>query len=175
MIQYTWTPAHGTDVADIVQMAESHFQTEIDTVFNPDPVAYSRNITFAVVNQFYLPGSELLYVARDPSNKLVAYTWAKSGERAAWSDDAMIVIRMAHVDLTLSTRDRLRIITDMMNIWEQFARSTNTPIICSTTMRKDQDAFLKLHVRSGYDVRGSYAYKRLNTTQATPANSLSPD
>lgn len=74
----------------------------------------------------------------------------------------MIVIRMAHVDLALSTRDRLRIITDMMHIWEQFAVSTNTPIICSTTMRKDQDAFLKLHARNGYDVRGSYAYKRIS-------------
>lgn len=162
MIQYSWTPAHGTDVPDIVQMAESHFQTEIDTVFKPDPVAYSRNITFAVVNQFYLPGSELLYVARDPNGRLLAYTWAKSNERAAWSDDSMIVIRMAHVDLALSTRDRLRIITDMMHIWEQFAVSTNTPIICSTTMRKDQDAFLKLHARNGYDVRGSYAYKRIS-------------
>lgn len=162
MIQYSWTPAHGTDVADIVQMAEGHFQTEIDTVFNPDPVAYSRNITFAVVNQFYLPGSELLYVARDTNGKLLAYTWAKSNERAAWSDDSMVVIRMAHVDLQLSSRDRLRLITDMMSIWEQFARSTNTPIICSTTMRKDQDAFLKLHARNGYDVRGSYAYKKLS-------------
>jgi hypothetical protein len=162
MIQYSWTPAAGNDVPEIVQMAESHFQTEIDTVFKPDPVAYSRNITFAVVNQFYLPGSELLYIARDASGKLVAYTWAKSNERAAWSDDSMVVIRMAHVDLSLSSRDRLRLISDMMTIWEQFARSTNTPIICSTTMRKDQDAFLKLHARNGYDVRGSYAYKKLS-------------
>jgi hypothetical protein len=143
-------------------MAENHFQTEIDTVFKPDTVAYSRNITFAIVNQFYLPGSELLYIARDASGKLVAYTWAKSNERAAWSDDNMIVIRMAHVDLSLSARDRLRIISDMMTIWEQFAHSTNTSIICSTTMRKDQDAFLRLHARNGYDVRGSYAYKKLS-------------
>lgn len=162
MIQYSWTPAAGNDVPEIVQMAESHFQTEIDTVFKPDPVAYSRNITFAVVNQFYLPGSELLYIARDALGKLVAYTWAKSNERAAWSDDNMIVIRMAHVDLSLSARDRLRLISDMMTIWEQFALSTNTPIICSTTMRKDQDAFLRLHARNGYDVRGSYAYKKLS-------------
>jgi len=162
MIQYSWMPATGNDVAEIVQMAENHFQTEIDTVFKPDTVAYSRNITFAIVNQFYLPGSELLYIARDTSGKLLAYTWAKSNERAAWSDDNMIVIRMAHVDLSLSARDRLRIISDMMTIWEQFARSTNTSIICSTTMRKDQDAFLRLHARNGYDVRGSYAYKKLS-------------
>jgi hypothetical protein len=162
MIKYSWLPAHGTDVGDIVQMAQSHFQTEIDSVFTPDPIAYSRNITFAVVNQFYLPGSELIYVARDSDNKLLGYTWAKANERAAWSDDGMVVIRMAHVDLNLSARDRLRLITDMMHIWEEFARQTQTPIICSTTMRNDQLAFLKLHARNGYDVRGSYAYKKLS-------------
>lgn len=161
MIEYTWQLATGLDVPDIVKMAQTHFQNEIDTVFTPDPVAYSRNITFAVVNQFYLPGSDLLTVARDAGGKLLAYNWAKSNDRAAWSDDNMVVIRMVHVDLQLPTRDRLRIITDMMNQWEQFARATNNPIICSTTMRKDQDAFLKLHSRNGYDVRGSYAYKRL--------------
>jgi hypothetical protein len=31
-------------------------------------------------------------------------------------------------------------------------------------MRADQGGFLRLHERLGYTVRGSYAYKRLNTT-----------
>lgn len=175
MIEYSWRAANGTDVADIVKMAEQHFQTEIDSIFTPDPVAYSRNITVAVVNQFYLPTTELLSVARTADSRLLAYTWARNNERAAWSDDNMIVVRMAHVALDISTRDRVRLITDMMTLWENFARFSNTPVICSTTMRKDQDAFLKMHVRNGYDVRGSYAYKRLDTTQATPANSLSPE
>ena len=161
MSEYTWFNASGNDVPDIVAMAVSHFQREIDTVFQPDPVAYSRNITFAVVNQFYLPTTELVSVARDSQGRLLAYTWAKSGDRAPWSDDSMVVIRMAHVDLSLSSRQRLRLITDMLNLWEQFARFANNPIICSTTMRGDQGAFLKLHERNGYDVRGSYAYKRL--------------
>jgi hypothetical protein len=29
-------------------------------------------------------------------------------------------------------------------------------------MRKDQQSFLKLHEKHGYDVRGSYAYKKLS-------------
>lgn len=29
-------------------------------------------------------------------------------------------------------------------------------------MRREQEGFLKLHTKMGYDVRGSYAYKRLN-------------
>lgn len=168
-MNYTWTHAVGYDVEPIVKMAESHFQNEIDNIFKPEPVAYSRNITLAVVNQFYLPTTSLLQVAKD-DNRLLAYTWASSNDRSPWSDDRMVSIKMAHVDLTLPTRTRLKLIHDMFDIWETFARLSNTPIICSTTMRKDQDGFLKLHERNGYEIRGSFAYKRLNTTQATPAN-----
>jgi hypothetical protein len=165
-MNYTWTPATGNDVSNIVKMAQDHFQQEIDLIFTPDPVAYSRNITFAVVNQFYLPMTELLSIAKDDTGKLLAYTWAKSNERAAWSDDRMVVVRIAHVALELSTRERIKLIDDMMTLWERFAVFSQTPIICSTTMRRDQGAFLKMHSRRGYDVRGSYAYKKLNTTTA---------
>ena len=162
---YTWHPAHGGDVVDIVSMAQTHFEKEIDEFFTPDTVAYSRNITLAVVNQFYVPNSELLQVARhNESNKLLAYVWAKNHERSPWSDDDMIVIRMAHVDLDASTKTRYMLVRDMIVIWENFAQQVGTPVICSTTMRADQTGFLRLHERLGYTVRGSYCYKRVNTT-----------
>jgi hypothetical protein len=161
MITYTWRPATGHDVPAIVALAEANFQTEIDNIFTPSPIAYSRNITLAVVNQFYSPNSELLSVAVDENNNLVAYTWAKANDYAAWSYDQMISVRMAHVDLRLTSRDRVRLLIDMMKLWEGFASLINVKIICSTTMRHDQGAFLKLHAKNGYDVRGSYAYKKL--------------
>jgi hypothetical protein len=162
-MNYTWRPANGLDVPHIVQMAIDHFQIEIDNIFTPDPVAYSRNITFAVVNQFYCPTTELLSVATDSTNNIVAYTWAKTKEYAPWSDDEMVIVKMAHLSLNLSTRDRVKLVTDMLRLWEAFATLAQVSIICSTTMRKDQSSFLKLHERHGYDVRGSYAYKKLNT------------
>ena len=159
---YTWRPATGLDVPHIVKMAVDHFQTEIDTIFTPDPVAYSRNITFAVVNQFYCPTTELLSVATDTTNNIVAYTWAKANEHSPWSDDEMVIIKMAHLSLSLSTRERVKLVIDMMHLWEAFATLAQVNIICSTTMRKDQSSFLKLHEKHGYDVRGSFAYKKLN-------------
>ena len=161
-MNYNWQRATGVDVADIVLMAQSHFQQEIDKIFNPDPVAYSRNITLAVVNQFYSPTTESIAVARNASGQLLAYTWSSAQQRAPWSDDNMVVVRMAHVALDLPAKQRVGLVKDMMQIWEDFARFANTPIICSTTMRNDQTAFLKLHARNGYDVRGSYAYKKLS-------------
>jgi len=73
----------------------------------------------------------------------------------------MVVVRMAHLDLDLSSRNRVLLLKDMMQLWEGFALLSESPVICSTTMRNDQTAFLKLHSKNGYDVRGSYAYKRL--------------
>lgn len=160
-LKYTWRPAGGADVPDIVTMAQRHFEQEIDQVFTPDPIAYSRNITLAVVQQFYAPMTQLVSVARTPHDQLIAYTWAERNQRAPWSDDEMIVIKMAHVDLMLSARLRVRLVNDMMDLWEAWARTTGVPIICSTTMRGDQAAFLRIHARRGYDVRGSYAYRRL--------------
>ena len=165
MIKYRWRVAQADDIPKIVAMAEQHFQSEIDLIFKPEPIVYSRHITFAVVNQYYNPRAELLQVAVDESNTMIAYTWAKSGEYSPWSDNEMVSVRMAHVDLNLSSRLRIRIVQDMMSMWEGWARIIGVPIICSTTMRNDQTGFLKLHARAGYDVRGSYAYKKLSTEQ----------
>ena len=160
---YTWAFATINDVKDIVDMAERHFQTEIDLIFTPQPVAYARNLTYALVNQHYTPGSDLVIVAKDDDHKLLAYTWAKNNERSWWSDDLMVSVHMAHVDMTLSARQRVRLVNDMIDHWEHFATKFGTNIVSSTTMRHDQDGFLRLHERRGYSVRGSFAYKKLNT------------
>jgi hypothetical protein len=147
-------------------MAVDHFQTEIDTVFQPDHVVYAKNLTLATVQQFYNPQAELLKAAKEhETDRILAYTWAIRGEKTAWSDQEMICVRMAHVDLSLPIRQRLRLVTGMIVLWETWARECSVPIICSTTMRRDQGGFLELHRKLGYDVRGSYAYKRLDTLQ----------
>lgn len=162
-MNYNWTFALLKDVDDIVNMAEQHFQTEIDLIFKPEPAVYARNLAYAVLNQTYYPGSELLTIARDSDNKLLAYNWAKSNDRAFWSDDMMVNVRMVHLDLALPTKLRITLIKEMMSQWEELAKFSKNPIICSTTMRHSQDAFLKLHARAGYSVRGSYAYKKIST------------
>jgi hypothetical protein len=162
-MNYTWAFAALTDVDDIVKMAEQHFQTEIDLIFKPEPSAYARNLAYGIFNQTYYPGSDLLTVARNDDNTLIAYNWAKSGDRAWWSDDYLINVRMVHVNMELSPKLRIKLIKDMMQQWEELAKFSKNSIICSTTMRHDQDAFLKLHAKNGYSVRGSYCYKKVST------------
>lgn len=157
---WTWSRATGADITPIVQLAQNHFETEADSVFTIDTLEYSRNVGVAVVNQFYSPGSELLLVAKADA-KIVGYCWARRGERAAWSTDEMVTIRIAHVDLDLAARHRVQLVREMIALWEAWARECGIAVICSTTMRRSQDGFLRIHEKMGYDVRGSIAYRRL--------------
>jgi hypothetical protein len=163
MTEYSWRLADIGDTNDIVGMAQTHFEGEIDSIFTPEVPTMLRNVTFAIMNQIYYPGTEMITVCREEvSDRLLAYTWAKSNDRACWSDDPMVVVRMAHVDLALTPRTRIKLVKDMMSHWERLAAYSGNNIICSTTMRHEQDGFLKLHERAGYSVRGSYAYKKLD-------------
>ena len=161
MNSYNWRSAHGGDVISIVNLANDYFKEEINNIFTIDTIAGSRNITLAIVNQFYNPNSELVKVAEDEVGNIVAYVWAKSQQRSVWSDEPMVVVNMAHASLDLPSRQRIKLVFEMIDHWEQLAVNSQSKIICSTTMRHDQQAFLKVHQRRGYDVRGSYAYKRL--------------
>ena len=44
-MMWTWESTSGVDVPHMVRMAQDHFETEIDQVFTPDPIAYARNFT----------------------------------------------------------------------------------------------------------------------------------
>jgi len=161
MLSYSWAPATGDDFNSLAQLAKTHFLPEVDKIFTPSDFVINRNITYAIINQTYSPLSELLSVCKDTNGNILGYTWVVANQTVAWSADRMTCIKMAHVDLTLPTRLRVRIISDMMDLWEQYAKLVNDVIVCSTTMRHDQTAFLKLHEKRGYSVRGSFAYKRL--------------
>ena len=162
MSQWTWARASGADVVEIGNIAREHFRNEITGIWNLDELAFNRNITLDIVRQFYNPGMALVTVARDSTGHMLGYTWCERGQRAVWSDEEMTCVKMVHVDMTLSTRDRIRIIAEMMDQWELWSMSQSIPIICSVTMREQQAGFVELHRRHGYTVRGSMCYKRLN-------------
>lgn len=160
-MQYQWQRAQGQHVSGIVAMAQRDFEQEADTVFRTDPHVYAHNIAMAVVNQMYNPWAELVMVGTQADHALLAYVWARRGERAPWAADEMVSIRIAHVDLGLPVKTRIRLIRDMIGLWETWAVSCGIAVVCSTTMRGDQAGFMRLHQQAGYSVRGSIAYKRL--------------
>ena len=179
-MHYTWTYMGPSDSNDLMALS-LQVEFEVNTIFKFNPNVLAHNIVLGLVNQFYTGHSDLIVGVRDDSGKLMAYTWAKNGDSTMWSTEKVMNIAMAHVDPTLSSRTRIKLLQDMLEIWERFAQISNTPIIASSTLRHEQTAFLKLHQRAGYIIRGSSAYLQVDLskkptklfddpTQATPAD-----
>jgi hypothetical protein len=161
---WRWRPAAGPDTEAITAMAQTHFGLETDQIFENDPVEYSRNVLLATVNQFYNPLKELISVTtHTETGQILAYTWAMRGQYAPWSAEEMVAVRIAHVNMRLAQRPRIHLLAQMIRMWEVWSKACDIKIICSTTMRGDQAAFMHLHEDAGYSVRGSIAYKRLRT------------
>ena len=170
MTNYNWTPALLTDVENMADLSIEHYLNDSLDIFNLHIPTALKSLSLAVVNQYFSPLTELISVCKNNNNKLLAYTYCIHSTVQYWSLDNIVEVRMATVDLSLPTKLKIKLLNDMFKLWENFALLSNSNIILSNTMRKDQDSFLKLHQKNGYIVRGSYAYKKLNTTQATPAN-----
>jgi hypothetical protein len=149
-----------------MDLTREHFRSEALGVWHIDEQWFARSLTVDIVNQFFNPGSALVAVAENDQGRLLAYVWAERGQRTVWSSDEMVAIKIVHIDLGLSARCRLRLTTECMDIWELWAESITVPVICSSTMRGEQSAFLRLHQRRGYDCRGSICYKRLGPKHA---------
>lgn len=164
----------GWDVDALVHLTQQHFEREADTIFQTDPLVLAHNLTRSVIDQFFDPASAFLWQART-DHAPIGYVWAERGQRAVWSRDEMVAVKIVHLDLDLPARTRVRLCGEMITLWENWAASIGVPVICSTTMRGDQEAFLRLHERRGYQRRGSICYKRIDTAAATPADSLDPD
>ena len=173
---WRWRPAAGPDTEAITAMAQSYFGAETDRIFENDPIEYSRNVLLATVNQFYNPKRELISVAtHTETGQILAYTWCVRGQYSPWSTEEMVAVKIAHVNLKLGTRPRIHLLAQMIRMWETWAQACDIRIINSITVRGDQAAFMHLHRNAGYSVRGSIAYKRLNTATFDIEQTINPE
>jgi hypothetical protein len=159
-MNYIWTPATLDVVPAIVNLSYTNHRDELNELFTVDPIIYERLIAHAVIDQYYTPDKELLVTAG--TDRLLGYTWAKVSTSNSWSSNVMLVAQMAQVDLTLPIRQRLRLLNDIFDIWDAYAQAHDVEVICSNSIIATQTAFLELHRRRGYVVKGSYAYKKVS-------------
>lgn len=161
-LDHRWERAMGTDVVPIMDLTRKYLPAENHGIWTVDEQWFGMHITTDIVRQFYNPGSALVVVARsEPNNRLLGYVWVERGVKTVWSNEEMIAVKLVHVDMDLPARTRIRLITEMIEMWEVWAMSIGVNIVCSMTMRGDQTAFVRLHQRHGYHCRGSSCYKRI--------------
>lgn len=160
---WRWRAATGADIQAIVDLVALNYEQDGLGISQINPVEGSRNVMHAIVNQMYNPKAELISVAQHPEGALVAFTWAQRDIRQPWSTDEMIVPKLLSVDLRLNVRCRTALCLQAMMMWERWAQICEVKSINSSNMREDWQPLMHLHACMGYTVRGSQAFKRLNT------------
>jgi len=160
---WTWHMARIMDVPDIVHMAQTHFQMEIESVFTPDPHIYSKNVALAVVEQSFDASKCQLIVARDNQTKqLRAYSWLGRGHYMMYAAEEAAAASFAHMDMKLPLRTRITLMAQILQQWRLWCQVWSIPILISSTIREDQQGFINLHRAAGFAVRGSMAFQRIS-------------
>ena len=95
------------------------------------------------------------------TKKLLAWSWVERGKYMPYSDEELAVAEFAHIDLNLSTRKRITLCSQILDIWILWCELNKIPVLCSTSIREDQQAFMHLHDQHGFSRRGSFAYRRI--------------
>ena len=158
---WLWRRAILSDIPALVDLSDSNFRAEIDQVFTASRPTLAYHLSMDIVKQSYNPKSCIIVVAVSNDNQLLAYTWARP-DATCWSADTMVSVAMVHLRLDLTAKQRVRLTHQMLDQVELYAVYAQIPVVCSTTVRHDQGAFLKIHEQRGYSVRGSYAYLKVS-------------
>lgn len=167
-----WTLAHPLhDVDDIVELADSCFGQEADGILKRDRSVFRKNVTLASTLQLFDKGKEFLAVCRGERvvntmmgesavDALLAYCWFDRGGYTTYSNEEISNAKFHHVDLSLPARQRVKLIHEMIDQHILWAHAWGIPVVCSTSIRSEHSAFMKIHKKRGFTVNGSYAWIR---------------
>ena len=147
------------DITDIVKMAKGFYETEVSDIFTTDPAILRHNVDMAVTDQRYRLNHQQITIARDKeTGKLVAWAWLDRGHYAPYAAEEMADARFAHVDLELPERSRITLCAQIIQQWILWCNINQIPVLISSSIRSEQEAFLKLHERFGFKRNGSVCY-----------------
>ena len=139
---WAWVPAQLMDIPDIVAIAESQYQIEIEKIFTPTPALLMRNIGHAIFKQNYNSLDEQIIVARDISGRLLAWAWLERGGYVPYAPEEIAEAKFAHMALDLPIRTRIRLLAQILQQWELWCKICGIPVLISTTIREDQAGFM---------------------------------
>ena len=139
------------DVSDIVAMAKGFYEMEVNDIFKTDPAIMRHHVDLAVTEQRYKLNKLQIAIARDrETGKLLSYHWIERGHYTVYAPEEMADARFAHVDLALPERTRITLCAQIIQQWILWCNIHQIPVLISSSIRSEQDAFLRLHERFGF-------------------------
>jgi hypothetical protein len=155
-----WTLADPRyDIDDIVWLADTLYGPETDGVLTRSPATLRRHATVTATVQLFDKSKEFLAVCRS-DDKLLGFCWFDRGGYTTYSTEEISNSKFHFVDLRLPPRLRIRLINEMIDQHILWAGGCGIPVVCSTSIRGDHKAFVKIHEKRGFTVNGSYAWIR---------------
>ena len=165
------------DVEAIVELADTNFGWEVEGVINRSRDVFRHRVTVAATEQVFNKHREFLAVYKelgDPvwksydgfvdvrrgEERLLGFCWFDRGGYTTYSNEEISNAKFHSVDLSLPAKQRVRLVHEMIDQHILWAHMCGIPIICSTSIREDQDAFMRIHAKRGFLVNGSYAWIR---------------
>jgi hypothetical protein len=157
------------DVDDIVEMADSFFGHEADGIVTRSRAVFRHRVTVACTEQLFNKSREFIAVCRDTQlvqldgddqPRLLGFCWFDRGGYTTYSNEEISNAKFHHLDLSLSVRNRVRLVNEMIDQHILWAHTWGVPIVCSTSIRSEHDGFMRIHAKRGFTVNGSYAWIR---------------
>ena len=157
MLNSIWTPSTIQNIPDLVNLEYKHFWPDLGHLFKDDFInAHTLYLSRIIAMRDNDPKSAIIY-----NEKLLAYTVACI-ENVSWTSEPVVCVKIMQCDQSLPNRVKIQLIQEAIELYHRYAYAFNIPVIVSSTLRKEQSAFLKLHERNGFELRGSFAFKRLS-------------
>lgn len=165
------------DVDGVVNLADLHFGREMEGVINRSRDVFRHRVTVAATEQVFNRCREFLAVYRELGEpvweayegyvdvkrgpeRISAFCWFDRGGYTTYSNEEISNAKFHSVDMTLPAKQRVRLVNEMIDQHILWANMCGIPIICSTSIRADQEAFMRIHAKRGFRVNGSYAWIR---------------
>lgn len=163
-----WSLAHPLhDVEDIVELADSVYGKEADGIVKRDRGVFRKNVTLAATYQLFDRAREFLAVCRALTPKgeivvdeLLGFCWFDRGGYTTYSNEEISNAKFHHLRLDLPAKTRVRLVNEMIDQHILWAHTYGIPVVCSTSVRVEHDAFMRIHAKRGFKVTGSYAWIR---------------
>ena len=161
----TWRPAQLSDIAEMVQLSQRCYELEVDNLLTPDPARLAARLAHAIIDRDHNPATEVVQIVRDQEDRLVAWSWMGRGTGTDYCREECAEAHVLHLDLNLAARTRVQLILNILDQWIAWCEILEIPVLVSTSIRQDYEAFMRLHERKGFQVRGSHAFKRIKKEQ----------
>ena len=159
---WLWSVARHEDVEDILDLVAENYESEIDGILTANRPRMAYHLHRGILEQTFEPQKQLITIARDKTTqRLIAWAWLERGKYTVYAPEEMAVAEFLHVALDQTPRTKVTLCAQALLQWIDACERCAIPVLCSTTIREDQQAFIKLHQRMGFKIRGSFAYKRI--------------